>query len=73
MGEALHQVTARRGGGVLRFAPVVLGLGDLRESAGAGLRFETPIGPIRLEYGWKLDRREGASDGEAHLAIGAVF
>jgi outer membrane protein insertion porin family len=50
-----------------------LDLGELRESAGLGLRFETPIGPIRVEYGWKLDRQEGESAGEAHLAIGAVF
>ena len=50
-----------------------LDLRDLRESAGLGLRFETPIGPIRLEYGWKLDRRAEESPGEAHLAIGAVF
>lgn len=48
-------------------------LGDLRESAGLGLRYETPIGPLRAEYGWKLDRREGESPGEFHLAIGAVF
>ncbi|HEX6850726.1 MAG TPA: outer membrane protein assembly factor BamA [Candidatus Polarisedimenticolaceae bacterium] len=48
-------------------------LGDLRESAGLGFRYETPIGPLRAEYGWKLDRREGESPGEFHLAIGAVF
>ncbi len=34
---------------------------DLRESAGLGLRYVTPIGPIALDYGWKLDRREGES------------
>lgn len=48
-------------------------LGDLRESAGLGFRYETPIGPLRAEYGWKLDQREGESPGEFHLAIGAVF
>jgi outer membrane protein insertion porin family len=46
---------------------------DLRESAGLGLRYLTPIGPISLDYGWKLDRREGESSSEWHFTIGAVF
>lgn len=46
---------------------------DLRESAGPGIRYITPIGPIALEYGWKLDRREGETPGEWHFTIGAVF
>jgi outer membrane protein insertion porin family len=29
--------------------------GDLRQSAGLGFRWMSPIGPIRLEYGWILD------------------
>ncbi len=46
---------------------------DLRESAGLGIRYITPIGPIALEYGWKLDRREGETPGEWHFTIGGVF
>jgi outer membrane protein insertion porin family len=46
---------------------------DLRESAGVGLRYVTPVGPIALDYGWKLDRREGESASEWHFTIGAVF
>jgi outer membrane protein insertion porin family len=46
---------------------------DLRESAGLGLRYVTPIGPIALDYGWKLDRRDGESESEWHFTIGAVF
>lgn len=46
---------------------------DLRESAGLGLRYLTPIGPISLDYGWKLDRRAGESASEWHFTIGAVF
>ncbi|NNF84726.1 MAG: outer membrane protein assembly factor, partial [Deltaproteobacteria bacterium] len=46
---------------------------DLRESAGLGLRYITPIGPVALDYGWKLDRREGESSSEWHFTIGAVF
>jgi len=46
---------------------------NLRESAGLGLRYLTPIGPVALDYGWKLDRREGESASEWHFTIGAVF
>ncbi|HXV75599.1 MAG TPA: outer membrane protein assembly factor BamA [Candidatus Polarisedimenticolaceae bacterium] len=46
---------------------------DLRHTLGSGLRLETPVGPIRMEYGWKLDRRADESSGVFHLAIGAVF
>ena len=37
--------------------------GDLRRSAGVGFRLITPVGPIRLDYGFKLDRRRGESLG----------
>jgi outer membrane protein insertion porin family len=30
----------------------------LRQGAGLGLRYMTPIGPIRVEYAWPLDARE---------------
>jgi len=46
---------------------------DLRESAGIGLRYITPVGPIGIDYGWKIDRREGESGSEWHFTIGAVF
>lgn len=46
---------------------------DLRKSAGVGLRYVTPVGPISLDYGWKLDRRQGESPSEWHFTIGAVF
>jgi outer membrane protein assembly factor BamA len=46
---------------------------DVRASAGLGLRLVTPIGPIRAEYGWKLDREEGESPGEFIFAIGLLF
>jgi outer membrane protein insertion porin family len=46
---------------------------DLRETAGLSLRYITPVGPISVDYGWKLDRRPGESAGEAAFSIGAVF
>ncbi len=48
-------------------------LTDMRYDAGVGLRLDTPIGPIRLEYGWKLDRQPGESPGELVFAIGTLF
>jgi len=30
-------------------------LGDLRSGVGAGVRIKTPIGPVRLDYGYGLD------------------
>ena len=46
---------------------------DLRESAGLGLRYLTPVGPVGFDYAWKLDRRDGESGSEWHFTIGAVF
>jgi outer membrane protein insertion porin family len=46
---------------------------DLRWGAGLGVRVATPIGPLRLEYGWKLDRLDGESTGELFFAFGNPF
>ncbi|HDY72397.1 MAG TPA: outer membrane protein assembly factor BamA [Nitrospirae bacterium] len=46
---------------------------SMRYTAGLGLRYSTPIGPIRIDYGYKLDRREGESSGEIHFSIGQAF
>jgi outer membrane protein assembly complex protein YaeT len=46
---------------------------DIRSAAGLGLRLDTPIGPIRVEYGWKLDRRPEESPGELVFGIGVLF
>ena len=48
-------------------------LGDMRKSAGVGLRVLTPMGPIRLDLGWKLDRRAGESSSEWHFGMGTYF
>lgn len=46
---------------------------DVRETLGVGLRIATPIGPLRIDYGYKLDRRSGESAGEYYVAIGSTF
>ncbi len=48
-------------------------LGELRDVIGAGLRFDTPIGPLRVEYGHKMDREEGESAGRFFFSIGQAF
>jgi outer membrane protein insertion porin family len=45
----------------------------LRWGAGAGLRLKSFLGSIRLDYGFKLGRREGESVGSLHFAIGEAF
>lgn len=48
-------------------------LGELRGSAGLGLRYKSPIGPIRFDVGFKLDRRPNESPRAFHLSIGQAF
>jgi outer membrane protein insertion porin family len=50
-----------------------LGLEDLRESVGAGIRWNSPVGPIRVEYGWKIDKQPGESPGQWEFAFGGAF
>ena len=46
---------------------------DMREAAGLSIRYITPVGPISVDYGWKLDRRPGESAGAWSFTIGMVF
>jgi outer membrane protein assembly factor BamA len=49
-------------------------LGELRWSAGLGLRYRTPIGPIRLDWGYVLDPQPGdPGRSHFHLTIGHAF
>ena len=45
-------------------------IGNVRRSAGLGVRIVTPIGPIRLDYGFKLDKRPGESSGRLGFLLG---
>lgn len=46
---------------------------DLRQSVGPGLRYNTPVGPLSLDVGYKLDREPGETSYEWHFTIGNVF
>jgi outer membrane protein assembly factor BamA len=48
-------------------------LSELRWSAGLGLRYRTPIGPVRLDWGYVLDHQPGESRSRFHLTIGHAF
>jgi outer membrane protein insertion porin family len=45
-------------------------LNDLRKTAGVGIRWYSPIGPLRLEWGYVLDRKEGESASRWEFTIG---
>ncbi|MDH4231108.1 MAG: outer membrane protein assembly factor BamA [Nitrospirota bacterium] len=46
---------------------------DFRYTTGIGLRYNTPVGPLRVDYGVKLNREHGESKGEIHFSIGHAF
>lgn len=47
--------------------------GDFRDGVGAGLRYLSPIGPLRFEVGWPLDRLPGDETPVFHLSLGYTF
>ncbi|HAK88759.1 MAG TPA: outer membrane protein assembly factor BamA [Nitrospiraceae bacterium] len=48
-------------------------ISDLKYTTGLGFRYNTPVGPFRLDYGWKLDKEIGESRSEIHFSIGHAF
>lgn len=45
----------------------------LRAGIGTGMRVKTPLGPIRLDYGYALNPKEGDKRGRFHFAMSHVF
>lgn len=49
-------------------------IGELRQSAGFGFRWYSPMGPIRIENGYILDRKEGEDGGGRwEFTMGTAF
>jgi outer membrane protein insertion porin family len=48
-------------------------LGDLRYTAGLGLRYRSALGPLRVDWGYKLNRRSGESAYRFHFTLGHAF
>lgn len=49
------------------------GTDSFRSSVGLGLSYITPIGPVSLLYGLKIDPREDENPGAFHFSIGYTF
>ncbi len=45
----------------------------LKSSIGSGIRIKTPLGPIRIDYGYALNPKEGDSRGRIHFSMSHEF
>jgi outer membrane protein assembly complex protein YaeT len=48
-------------------------LASLKNAAGFGIRYKTPLGPVRLELGWNLDVPKEERKARFYITIGNVF
>ncbi len=46
-------------------------ISTFRKSVGAGVRIYTPLGLLKFDWGYKLEKEEGESDYEFHFGLGA--
>jgi outer membrane protein insertion porin family len=46
---------------------------SLRPTTGFGLRWLSPFGPIRLEWGFNISKRENESSSKIEFALGGIF
>ncbi len=72
LGAGISGAVFSDAGNVYRLASEMT-LSDLRETAGAGLRYKSALGPLRLDWAFKLDRRPGESASRLHVTIGHAF
>lgn len=72
IGKGFGIVTFLDGGNVWQKAKNI-DPGDLKYSTGLGFRYNTPVGPISIDYGHKLNKEKGESNGEIHFSIGHAF
>lgn len=45
----------------------------LKYAAGTGIRWYSPMGPLRFEFGWNLNPAPGETKRVAEFTIGTVF
>ena len=48
-------------------------LSEIKSTVGLGMRYHTPVGPLRLDWGFKLDREPNEAASELHFALGHIF
>ncbi len=46
---------------------------DATHGIGLGVRLDLPVGPVKFEYGYNLNRKSGEPSGAFHFSIGAQF
>ena len=46
---------------------------DLRYGPGGGIRWQSPFGPIRVDYGFNVAPRPGEGPGAFHFSVGSPF
>ena len=60
-------------GGLVELEPLHFPLSSLRYSTGVGLRFETPVGPLRVDVGFLLNPPDDEDRMRVHLSVGQAF
>ena len=50
-----------------------VGLSDFRIGIGPGIHYATPVGPLRIDLGYKIDRRPGEGVYRIHFTLGHTF
>ncbi len=48
-------------------------LGGLRHAVGVGVRFVTPFGPLKVDLGYKLDKKNDENPFKINFSVGSVF
>jgi len=46
---------------------------DVKTTVGSGVRYNTPVGPLRFDYGHKLNWQPGEAHGTFHFTLGHTF
>ena len=67
--------------GPMRFGPFLdaanllvdrYSLGILRYGAGVGFHYQSPVGPVNFDWGFKLDQRPGEDPYHFYFSIGVI-
>ena len=48
-------------------------VGNFKKTAGLGVRWYSPMGPLRLEWGWNIDPKPGEDSNNWEFSIGTFF
>jgi outer membrane protein assembly complex protein YaeT len=59
--------------GELRRKPASLTVGDLQFGAGVGVRYQTIVGPLRVDLGFPFEAPPGEPSWQVHFSIGQAF